>query len=140
MRIPFSNYMIISFNTLPIVTDLLPFWRSQENPIFMRVVTDCYRLLPITAQPAAKRRDRPAVNPLQRLRLIALAIILAWGWKRALIAMAAGALSVLALAPFNVFPVLFITFPVLVWLIDGAGGGRLGGIPGYQSRPRAGCG
>ena len=38
--------------------------------------------------------------------------------------MAAGALSVLALAPFNALPVLFITFPVLVWLIDGAGAGR----------------
>lgn len=43
--------------------------------------------------------------------------------------MAAGALSVLALAPFNAFPVLFITFPVLVWLIDGAGAGRYRGIP-----------
>jgi apolipoprotein N-acyltransferase len=61
--------------------------------------------------------------------MAALAIILTWGWKRALVAMAAGALSVLALAPFNVWPVLFVTFPVLVWLIDGAGGGRLGGIP-----------
>jgi apolipoprotein N-acyltransferase len=33
------------------------------------------------------------------------------------------------MAPFNAWPVLFLTFPVLVWLIDGAGGGRLGGIP-----------
>ncbi|UQR63598.1 apolipoprotein N-acyltransferase [Bradyrhizobium sp. C-145] len=69
------------------------------------------------------------MSPLQRLRQIALAIILSWGWKRAVIAMAAGALSVLALAPFNLFPVLFVTFPVLVWLIDGAGGGRYGGVP-----------
>ncbi|MBR0707642.1 apolipoprotein N-acyltransferase [Bradyrhizobium liaoningense] len=69
------------------------------------------------------------MSPLQRLRQIALAIILTWGWKRAVIAMAAGALSVLALAPFNLFPVLFITFPVLVWLIDGTGAGRYGGIP-----------
>jgi apolipoprotein N-acyltransferase len=61
--------------------------------------------------------------------MAALAIILTWGWKRALVAMAAGALSALALAPFNAWPVLFVTFPVLVWLIDGAGGGRLGGIP-----------
>ncbi|MBJ7407758.1 MAG: apolipoprotein N-acyltransferase, partial [Bradyrhizobium sp.] len=61
------------------------------------------------------------MSPSQRLRQIALAVILAWGWQRAVIAMAAGALSVLALAPFNLFPVLFVTFPVLVWLIDGAG-------------------
>lgn len=69
------------------------------------------------------------MSPFQRLRQIALAIILAWGWKRAVIAMGCGALSVLALAPFNLFPVLFITFPVLVWLIDGAGAGRYGGVP-----------
>nr|WP_246571437.1 apolipoprotein N-acyltransferase [Bradyrhizobium liaoningense] len=58
-----------------------------------------------------------------------MAIILTWGWQRAIVAMAAGALSVLALAPFNLFPVLFVTFPVLVWLIDGAGAGRYGGVP-----------
>ncbi|MDA9547413.1 acyltransferase [Bradyrhizobium sp. CCBAU 45321] len=69
------------------------------------------------------------MSPSQRLRQIALAIILTWGWQRAVVAMAAGALSVLALAPFNLFPVLFVTFPVLVWLIDGAGGGRYGGVP-----------
>ncbi|MDE2377900.1 apolipoprotein N-acyltransferase [Bradyrhizobium sp.] len=64
-----------------------------------------------------------------QLRTVALAVILTWGWKRALVAMGAGALSVLAMAPFHAWPVLFVTFPVLVWLIDGAGGGRLGGIP-----------
>jgi apolipoprotein N-acyltransferase len=32
-------------------------------------------------------------------------------------------------APFNAWPVLFITFPVMVWLIDGAGAGRLRGVP-----------
>jgi len=69
------------------------------------------------------------VTAFQRLRQIALAIILTWGWKRAVLAMVCGAFSVLALAPFNVFPVLFITFPVLVWLIDGAGAGRHGGVP-----------
>jgi apolipoprotein N-acyltransferase len=31
--------------------------------------------------------------------------------------------------PFNAWPVLFITFPLAVWLIDGAGAGRLGGVP-----------
>jgi apolipoprotein N-acyltransferase len=57
------------------------------------------------------------------------AIMLSWGWKRAGIALAAGVLSDLAMAPFNAWPVLFLTFPVVVWLIDGAGGGRLRGVP-----------
>jgi apolipoprotein N-acyltransferase len=56
-------------------------------------------------------------------------IVLSWGWRRALVAFAAGALSVLALAPFDIWPVLFFTFPILVWLVDGAAAGRLGGLP-----------
>jgi apolipoprotein N-acyltransferase len=63
------------------------------------------------------------------LRNAGLAIILAWGWKRAAIALIAGALSALAMAPFNAWPVLFLTFPMVVWLIDGAGAGRLRGLP-----------
>jgi apolipoprotein N-acyltransferase len=51
------------------------------------------------------------------------AIVLSYGWRRWLIAFAAGALSALAMAPFNAWPVLFLTFPTLVWLIDGAGTG-----------------
>lgn len=66
---------------------------------------------------------------LSKLRAAGLAIILAWGWKRAAIAFFAGALSTLAMAPFNAWPVLFITFPIAVWLSDGAGGGRLRGVP-----------
>ena len=56
-------------------------------------------------------------------------IVLSWGWRRALIAFAAGALSALAMAPFDAWPVLFFTFPILVWLVDGAAAGRLGGLP-----------
>ncbi len=56
-------------------------------------------------------------------------IILSWGWKRALVGLAAGALSNLAMAPFNAWPVLFLTLPVAVWLIDGAGAGRARGLP-----------
>ena len=44
-------------------------------------------------------------------------------------AFGAGAISALALAPFDAWPVLFFTFPVLVWLTDGAAAGRLGGVP-----------
>jgi apolipoprotein N-acyltransferase len=64
-----------------------------------------------------------------KLRAGGLAIILAWGWKRAAIALVAGALSALAMEPFNAWPVLFLTFPAMVWLIDGAGAGRMRGVP-----------
>jgi apolipoprotein N-acyltransferase len=47
-------------------------------------------------------------------------IILLWGWRRVLAAFAAGALLVLAQAPYDFFAVGFVSFPVLVWLIDGA--------------------
>jgi apolipoprotein N-acyltransferase len=56
------------------------------------------------------------------------AIVLSWGWRRWLIAFAAGALSALAMAPFNFWPILFVTFPTLVWLIDGSGTGRGRGL------------
>jgi apolipoprotein N-acyltransferase len=56
------------------------------------------------------------------------AIVLSYGWRRRAIAFAAGALSALAMAPFDAWPVLFLTFPTLVWLIDGAGIGRWGGV------------
>ena len=69
------------------------------------------------------------MKAMNKLRAVGLAIILSWGWKRAAIALVAGALSSLAMAPFNAWPVLFLTFPVMVWLIDGAGGGRMQGLP-----------
>lgn len=64
-----------------------------------------------------------------KFRAAALSIILAWGWKRAAIALTAGALSALAMPPFNAWPILFLTFPILVWLIDGAAAGKWRGIP-----------
>jgi apolipoprotein N-acyltransferase len=42
------------------------------------------------------------------------------GWRRRFAAFLAGALSVLALAPFFISPVLWLTLPALVWLLDGA--------------------
>lgn len=62
------------------------------------------------------------------IRALVAAVILSWGWKRAAIAFCAGAVSALAMAPFNAWPVLFVTLPIAVWLIDGAGAGRFGGI------------
>lgn len=61
------------------------------------------------------------------LTQIAQSVVLSYGWRRNAIAFAAGAASVLATAPFNLWPVLFLTLPVVVWLLDGAGAGRLGG-------------
>jgi apolipoprotein N-acyltransferase len=56
------------------------------------------------------------------------ATVLAFGWRRALIALIAGALSALALAPINAWPILFVTLPVLVWLVDGSAAGRWSGV------------
>lgn len=61
------------------------------------------------------------------LTRISHSIMLAAGWRRAAIAMAAGAASALALAPFNAWPILFVTFPVLVWLVDGSAATRWSG-------------
>lgn len=55
-------------------------------------------------------------------------IVLAWGWPRAAIAFVAGAVSALAMAPIHLWPVLFVTFPMVVWLIDGAAAGRFKGV------------
>ncbi len=50
---------------------------------------------------------------------LAASIILASGWRRRLIALAAGAIGALAMAPFNFIPALMIPMTVAVWLIDG---------------------
>ena len=56
------------------------------------------------------------------------AVVLSFGWQRAAIAFSAGALSALSMAPVNAWPVLFLTFPVLVWLVDGSNAARWGGL------------
>jgi apolipoprotein N-acyltransferase len=58
---------------------------------------------------------------------IAHTIMLADGWRRAAIAFLAGAVSALAMAPISAWPVLFVTFPILVWMVDGSAG-RSNGI------------
>ena len=47
-------------------------------------------------------------------------VILAWGFRRALLAIGAGAFGVLALPPFGYFAAMFVSFTLLVWLVDGA--------------------
>lgn len=48
-------------------------------------------------------------------------VILLWGWRRALVALLAGALLCLGHAPFDFFAVGFVSFTLLVWLLDGVG-------------------
>lgn len=55
-------------------------------------------------------------------------VMLLGGWKRAAFAFAAGLLGTLALQPFGVFAVLFVSFPLLVWLLDGASGNPDAGL------------
>ena len=56
------------------------------------------------------------------------AVVLSFGWRRWLIAFGAGTMSALAMAPIDAWPILFLTFSTLVWLIDGAATGRWNGI------------
>ena len=53
-------------------------------------------------------------------------IILAEGWERRLIAMIAGAVGALAMAPFDFFPAMLVPMCVAVWLIDGSQRGGTG--------------
>src|SRR5262245_50325029 len=48
-------------------------------------------------------------------RLVRLA-----GWRRSAAAFIAGLASVAAIAPFHAWPVLYLTLPCLIWLLDGA--------------------
>ncbi|NJO35080.1 MAG: hypothetical protein HC869_20185, partial [Rhodospirillales bacterium] len=60
------------------------------------------------------------------------------GWRRRAAAIIAGAASVLALAPFFIWPILWITLPALVWLIDGAIEGATRTLQGrWHRRPAA---
>jgi apolipoprotein N-acyltransferase len=59
---------------------------------------------------------------------LAYSIVLAWGWRRCLVAFLAGASTAVALPPIEFWPAPFITFPILIWLIDGSATGRWGGV------------
>jgi len=57
-------------------------------------------------------------------------VILIWGYKRVLLAILAGAFGVLALPPFGFFAAMFVSFTLLVWLIDGAAAAPNSGVIG----------
>ncbi len=52
-------------------------------------------------------------------RSLIAAITVSWGWRRLLVACLAGSILALALAPIFFLPALFVSFPILVWLLDG---------------------
>ena len=62
------------------------------------------------------------------VQALADAVLVQWGWRRILLAFFAGAASALAFAPLHYFPVLWLTMPVLVWLLDGATAGQGDGL------------
>ncbi|WP_113153818.1 apolipoprotein N-acyltransferase [Nitratireductor sp. OM-1] len=52
-------------------------------------------------------------------------LILLSGWRRYFVALLAGGLAAFAQPPFDFFAACFVSFPILVWLLDGAvGDGR----------------
>lgn len=53
------------------------------------------------------------------MKRLAGRVILLWNWPRRLVACAAGAITVLALTPFDFSAAGFLSFPILVWLLDG---------------------
>lgn len=61
-----------------------------------------------------------------RLTGVAEAVILAWGWRKRLIAFASGACGALALAPLDWWPVVVVPMTIAIWLVDGAVGATAG--------------
>jgi apolipoprotein N-acyltransferase len=51
---------------------------------------------------------------------LAESVIVAWGWRRRLIAVGAGAAGALAMPPFGFLPALVLSLVLAVWLLDGA--------------------
>lgn len=49
----------------------------------------------------------------------AAVLVLLYGWRRLAVAFGAGLASALALPPLNIFAVMFLTVPVLIWIMDG---------------------
>lgn len=72
---------------------------------------------------AVRFSARPAQRLLVSLAALGAALRLLRGWRRVLLAFAAGAVSALGFAPFGIFPLLLAGYAVLVVLVDGASAG-----------------
>lgn len=67
------------------------------------------------------------------MQALAARILLLWGVRRAGLAILAGAIGALALPPFDFFAAMFVSFTLLVWLLDGATGNAETGRAGLSS-------
>lgn len=67
------------------------------------------------------------------MQAFAARILLLWGVRRAGLAILAGAIGALALPPFDIFAAMFVSFTLLVWLLDGATGSAETGRAGLSS-------
>lgn len=67
------------------------------------------------------------------MQALAARILLLWGIRRAGLAVVAGAVGALALPPFDIFASMFISFTLLIWLLDGATGNAETGRAGLSS-------
>ncbi|MFG1261149.1 MULTISPECIES: apolipoprotein N-acyltransferase [Xanthobacter] len=68
----------------------------------------------------APRRGVPTTGLSWRGRILMLRFLT--GWRRRFVAWTAGAVGALAMPPFDLWPVLALSFPVLVLLLDGCRG------------------
>ncbi|MDX5592020.1 apolipoprotein N-acyltransferase [Pseudovibrio sp. SPO723] len=51
---------------------------------------------------------------------VARPFLLSWGLRRSLLATTLGAAAAVSMPPYGAFPLLFLCFPCLIWLLDGA--------------------
>lgn len=74
-------------------------------------------------------RTRSGAADESRLSRFAARLLLLHGWRRLAVSFLGGGLASLSQAPFDFFAVCLVSFPVLVWLLDGAasdvGAGRM---------------
>lgn len=57
---------------------------------------------------------------IERVSVLPNTFLLAWGWQRRFFCVACGAVTALALPPLDFSFLLLLSFPCLVWLLDGA--------------------